>query len=93
MQPTTLSVTEIVRGFSEYLNRVAYRNERFILVKGRKPVAELRPLPAGRHLGELEAVLKSLPSLGAEEAASFGADLAAARGELPRAEARDPWAS
>ena len=51
MHTTTLSVTEMVRGFSDYVNRVAYRGERFILVKGRKPVAELRPLPAGRLLG------------------------------------------
>jgi hypothetical protein len=40
--------------------------ETFPLLKGRKPVAELRPLPAGRRLGELE------------EAAHFAADLAAA---------------
>jgi len=63
------------------------------LLKGRKPVAELRPLPAGRLLGELETVLKSLPSLSADEAASFAEDIAAARAQLPQEEPRDPWAS
>ena len=65
MHTTTLSVTEMVRGFSDYVNRVAYRRERFILLKGRKPVAELRPVPTGRLLGELEDVLRSLPALNA----------------------------
>ena len=49
---------------------------RFILVKGGKPVAELRPLPASRRLGELEAVLRSLPALSAAEAEDFAADIA-----------------
>jgi antitoxin (DNA-binding transcriptional repressor) of toxin-antitoxin stability system len=93
MHTTALSVTEMVRGFSDYVNRVAYRGERFILLKGRKPVAELRPVPAGRLLGELEDVLRGLPALSAAEAADFQADLEAARAELPREGVRDPWQS
>jgi len=76
MHTTPLSETEMVRGFSDIVNRVMYRGERFILVKGGKPVAELRPLPAGRRLGELEAVLRSLPALSAAEAEDFAADIA-----------------
>ncbi len=93
MQTTTLSVTEMVRGFSDYVNRAAYRRESFILLKGRKPVAELRALPAGRLLGELEAVLKSLPLFSVADAESFANDLAEARAQLPQEAPRDPWAS
>lgn len=93
MRMSTLSVTEMVRGFSDYVNRVAYRRERFILVKGRKPVAELRPLPSGLLLGELEEALRSLPALSQDEAASFAADLEAARAGLPQGELQDPWQS
>ncbi len=63
------------------------------MLKGRKPVAELRPVPAGRLLGELEAVLRSLPALSAAEAEDFAADIEAARTELLRQELRDPWQS
>ena len=49
----TLSVTEVARHFAEYINRVSYRGECFVLVRGNKPVAELRPLPAGKRLLEL----------------------------------------
>jgi antitoxin (DNA-binding transcriptional repressor) of toxin-antitoxin stability system len=52
MEAISLSLTEVVRGFSEYVNRVAYRGERFILLRGRKPIAELRPIPTGLRLGE-----------------------------------------
>lgn len=93
MDTTSLSVTEMVRGFSDYVNRVAYRGERFILLKGRKPVAELRPIPSGRLLGELEAVLRSLPALAPAEADSFAADIEEARARLPQDEPRDPWQS
>ncbi len=93
MRVTSLSVTEMVRGFADYINRVAYRGESFILLKGRKPVAELRPVPAGRLLGELEAVLRSLPALSEAEAEDFAADIEAARAGLPREGLRDPWES
>ena len=58
-----LSVTEIARHFAEYINRVAYRGESFVLVRGNKPMAELRPLPTGKQLAELPALLASLPHL------------------------------
>ncbi len=58
--------------------------ERFILVKGREPVAKL---------GELDAALQSLPALTTEEADSFAADIEDARARLPREGSRDPGQS
>lgn len=37
--PETLTVTEVVRHFADYVNRVVYRRESFVLVRGNKPVA------------------------------------------------------
>ncbi len=87
------SVTEIARHFADYVNRVAYRRERFVLVRGNKPVAELGPVPAGRRLGELTALLDSLPGLSETEAAEFAEDLATARSGLSSTEVQDPWES
>ena len=42
MNTNVLTVTEAVRNFSEYVSRVAYRHETFVLRKGKKSVAELR---------------------------------------------------
>jgi antitoxin (DNA-binding transcriptional repressor) of toxin-antitoxin stability system len=89
--PQTLSVTEIARHFAEYINRVAYRGECFVLVRGNKPIAELRPLPVGKRLAEFPALLASLPHLSSTEAAQFAADLTAAREALARVEVHDPW--
>ena len=87
----TLTVTEVARNFAEYINRVSYRGENFVLVRGNKPVAELRPVPTGKKLAELRSLLASLPHLSPTEATQLADDLATARAELARAEVRDPW--
>lgn len=89
----TTSVTEVARNFADYINRVAFHGERFILVRGRRAVAELRPVPAGKRLGELPGLLASLPRLGEADAAALADDLAVARGELEGAPLHDPWES
>ncbi len=89
----TRSVTEVARNFADYINRVVYRGERFVLVRGNKPVAELGPLPVGKRLGELPDLLDSLPKLSEVEAAEFADDLVSARATLSATSVRDPWAS
>jgi len=86
-----VTVTQVARNFADYINRVAYRRESFTLVRGKKPLAELRPLPAGARLSELPALLSSLPRLTASEAGDFADDLTTARDDL--GEARDAWES
>jgi antitoxin (DNA-binding transcriptional repressor) of toxin-antitoxin stability system len=90
--PETLTATEVARRFADVLSRVAYRRESFIVVRGQRPVAEIRPLPAGARLADLPALVASLPSLG-DDADAFAADLEAARAELATQEPLDPWAS
>lgn len=83
------SVTEVARRFADYINRVAYRGERFVLTRGNKPVAELAPVPKGKRLGELPGLLSSLPRLSEAEASEFADDLDEARSSL--SSVRDPW--
>lgn len=87
------TVTEVLRNFSEYINRVAYRGERFVLLRGGRPVAELTPLPSGTRLGDLPDLLESLPRLSPEEAEAFAGDLDRARDQLLEHEPRSPWES
>ncbi len=88
---SNVTVTQVARNFAEYVNRVAYRRESFTLLRGKKPLAELRPLPTGARLSELPGLLASLPRLTEAEAGDLAADLDAARDEL--SEARDAWQS
>ena len=90
---TRISVSEAVRQFADYINRVAYRGERFTLIRGNKPVAELSPVISGRRLGDLPSLLASLPPLSDADARSLDEDLARARSELSNAPLNDPWAS
>jgi antitoxin (DNA-binding transcriptional repressor) of toxin-antitoxin stability system len=86
-----VTVTQMARNFADYVNRVAYRRESFTLLRGKKPLAELRPLPAGARLSELPSLIASLPRLTAAEASAFADDLVNARGEL--GEVQDAWQS
>ena len=86
-----VTVTQVARNFAEYVNRVAYRRESFTLLRGKKPLAELRPLPTGARLSELPGLLASLPRLTEAEASELGEDLETSRAELD--EARDAWQS
>ncbi|MDR7544705.1 MAG: type II toxin-antitoxin system Phd/YefM family antitoxin [Armatimonadota bacterium] len=78
---TKLSVTEAVRNFSEVIGRVRFKGERFVLLKGGKPVAELRPADTAAlvRLSELPALLESLPHLDPGDADRFADDLETAR--------------
>ncbi|GAB4249918.1 MAG: hypothetical protein OHK005_16800 [Candidatus Methylacidiphilales bacterium] len=79
MTPQTLSLTEAARNFSDCINRVAYRGESFLLLRGRRPVAELRPAPVGRRLTDLPAIFATLPPLPESEVAAWKRDLARSR--------------
>lgn len=93
MKPTSLSVTEAVRNFSDYIGRVAYRHESFVLCKGKRPVAELRPVPMGRRLGDLPEMLGSLPPLSRKDTAAWTSELESDRRSLPPMVAEGPWES
>jgi len=88
-----ISVTELVRNFSDYLNRVTYRGERFTVLRGRRVVAELGPAPTGVSAKELPDVLRSLPHLTPDEAEAFERDIEDARARLSIEGVRDPWES
>lgn len=92
-KPTTVTVTDLARRFAEYINRVVYRRESFLLTRGKKPVAELVPVPRGITAEELLDVLARLPHLTEAEAAEFERDLEQARVELDRQGVPDRWES
>ncbi len=71
----TVSMTEVSRHLSDYVNRAAYQGEHFMLSRGKKILAELRPAPRGRRLGELPEIWRTLPHLSPEEADAFLKDV------------------
>lgn len=87
------SVTDVARNFADYINRVAFRGERFVLMRGKRAVAELRPVPAGGRLGDLPALLASLPRLSDSDAEQLADDWERSRTVLGELEVRDPWES
>jgi antitoxin (DNA-binding transcriptional repressor) of toxin-antitoxin stability system len=89
--PKTLTVTEMARSFADYINRVAYRKESFVLTRGNKPIAELRPIKRGITGQELIEIFKDGPHLHPDDIEQFAKDVEEAREELNRIGIRDPW--
>ncbi|MBP7142172.1 MAG: type II toxin-antitoxin system prevent-host-death family antitoxin [Opitutaceae bacterium] len=86
----TVTVTDAARGFADLINRVYYRNESAVLLKGGKPVAKIVPVETSAKTGaELATLWRGLPHLSASEAKLFGDDVSLARNELPKV--KDKW--
>ena len=88
----TISITEIVRNFSDFINRVAYRGDSFLLMRGRLKVAELRPVPRGCTVKDLQQFLESAAWLNSDELGSFKKDLTEIRNSTKKEKLKDPWA-
>lgn len=77
---TAISSTEAVRNFSELLNNIKYRGDRYTVIRGGKPAACLIPVePArtGATLADLREIMGLLPHLDSNDTA-FEADVMAA---------------
>jgi antitoxin (DNA-binding transcriptional repressor) of toxin-antitoxin stability system len=80
----TITATEAARNFSDMLNRVHYRGERFNIARGGEIVARVEPAsPKRMTVGELRELLDSLPPLSQEEADAWAEDLKAIRESAP----------
>ena len=63
---TAISSTEAVRNFSELLNNIKYRGDRYTVIRGGKPAASLAPLEPVRSsatLADLREIFSTLPNL------------------------------
>jgi antitoxin (DNA-binding transcriptional repressor) of toxin-antitoxin stability system len=72
-----ISATRVVRDFSEVLNSIKFKGVHYIIERGGKPVASMKPINEEKNfrtLGDFKFLLKRLPRLG-EELDAFAADL------------------
>jgi antitoxin (DNA-binding transcriptional repressor) of toxin-antitoxin stability system len=82
---TEISATEAVRNFSELLNNIKYRGDRYTVIRGGKPAASLVPVEAprsGATLVDLQKIVRDLPHLDSSDV-TFAADVVAAAGARP----------
>ena len=86
-----ISVTEASRNFADYINRVVYRGESFVLIRGNKAVAEISPVVSGKCLKELSEIFEKIPHLSEDE--NFGKDLSEIRRNLNKGRLKNPWDS
>jgi hypothetical protein len=88
-----ISATRAVRDFSEVLNTIKFRGAHYVIERGGKPIASMKPYEDKTDswtLGELKALLKKLPRL-EEELDAFAADLEDACNDQPLMATGDLW--
>jgi antitoxin (DNA-binding transcriptional repressor) of toxin-antitoxin stability system len=81
----SISSTEAVRNFSELLNNIKYRGDRYTVIRGGKPAASLVPVePArsGATLADLREIMQHIPHLDSSDK-EFEADVMAAADSQP----------
>ena len=82
---TAISSTEAVRNFSELLNNIKYRGERYTVIRGGKPAASLvpvEPIRSGTTLADLRKIVQAFPHLDRSDT-SFETDVAVAASSQP----------
>lgn len=88
-----ISATRAVRDFSEILNTIKFKGVHYVIERGGKPVASMKPIDENtdlKTLGDLKALLKNLPRLD-EELDAFAADLEDIRKDQPIMTMGDVW--
>jgi len=87
---TTVTATEAGRQLSDLLNRVRYRGESFVIIRGGEPVAQLSPPAEVQHV-TLATLVKTLLDRRSNDP-DFAADLERLQVAQPPIEG-DPWGS
>ena len=94
IQTITITVTDAVRNFSELLNNIRYRGERYTILKGGKPAATIGPAAGSvkqRKLSDLKEIMRNLPRL-EDDGEAFARDIAQAIMAQPPVGEGNPWA-
>jgi antitoxin (DNA-binding transcriptional repressor) of toxin-antitoxin stability system len=89
----TITVTDAVRNFSELLNDIRYRGERYTILKGGKPTATMGPVTASareRKLSEMKDIVNRLPRL-EDDGEIFARDIARSIAAQPSLGEAHPW--
>lgn len=88
-----ITATQAVRDFSEVLNTIKFKGVHYIIERGGKPVASMKPIDDTKDsmtLGDLKALLKKLPRLD-EERDAFASDLENIWKDRPLMALGDVW--
>lgn len=88
-----ITATQAVRDFSELLNKIKFKGDRYIIERSRKPVAQMEPIKEAKKaktLSELKSLLKELPRLD-EELDAFAEDLEGIRKDQPPLPEEGMW--
>jgi antitoxin (DNA-binding transcriptional repressor) of toxin-antitoxin stability system len=88
-----ITATQAVRDFSEVLNTIKFKGVHYIIERGGKPIASMKPIDEDKNLAtldELMPMLKKLPRLD-DELGDFAKDLEDSWNEQPLLPKGEIW--
>jgi len=89
-----ITATDAVRNFSELLNNIRYRGDKYTILKGGKPAATIGPVTGSakeKRLSELKDIMHSLPQLN-DDISDFAKAIKQIIAEQPLVEDGNSWA-
>jgi len=89
-----ITATDAVRNFSELLNNIRYRGDKYTILKGGKPAATIGPVTGSakeKKLSELKDIMRTLPQLN-DDVSDFAKNIEQVIAEQPPVEDGNPWA-
>ena len=90
---TPITATDLARNLSDFLGRVSYRGESFVITRGDRRIAILSPATGVSTGRDLAGLLSRKERLSAAEAESFREDLDESRRLLDSVAVESLWPS
>ena len=88
---THIAITKFARALADFINLVCYRKESFILLRGKRAVAEIRPVTKNMSLEDLSILLRSNRILNGDESMNFLDDVRNIKKEASKDKGKDKW--
>jgi hypothetical protein len=88
---TPVTITKFSRALADFINFVYYRRESFLLLRGNKPVAEVRPVAKNFSFSDLSILLNDGNSLTRSESDDFLEDIRTIRAESTKDKGKNKW--
>ena len=88
-----ITATQAVRDFSEVLNSIKFKGVTYVIKRGGKPIASMKPIDQENNLatlGDLKPMLQKLPRLD-DELEDFATDLEDICREQPLSPTGEIW--
>lgn len=86
-------MSQFARNLADVVGKVAYGSKSFVIFKGKRAMAEVRPVPQGCSLSDLVNLIDNLPQIDPSDRNRFAEDLEQIRDSSKLVRTTNLWES